>query len=598
MSVQSKPPAVSQVVLDGLPVSPGVGIGKAFLLYDVPVAPVSEPLEETARLEELARLEEAFQKTSDELASLHDKVRRQVGSEQAAVFLAHQTILNDPALREKIRREISEDRVSAQTALHKVLGQYESLLTRITDEYLRERVVDLRDVIRRLSRHLGRDHFGPHLLSGPLILVCHELLPSDVVALTEHDVVGIVTQTGGTTSHAAVLARGFGIPAVSGIADAPHRMATGDEVIVDGRAGHVFVKPDSETESAYRELRREFRLLKKSLATNREQRAVSADGISMELLANVNNLADVENATMMGAEGIGLFRTEFLFLTHPDIPDEDEQVAAYRQIIEASPGNTVTIRTLDLGGDKTVPYLERTRELNPFLGWRSIRLSFEHPKLFSRQIRAVLRSAADTTKDVRILFPMVTTLEEVRHLRRLVRRAARYLQSKGSACKEVPIGIMIEVPVAALSIETLLPHVNFVSIGSNDLVQYLTAADRDNPKVSHLCQPLNPAVLKVLSWVVDACDRAGKPVSICGEMAGSPCAFPLLFGMGLRSFSMSPSFVPSIKELLSHLTVADARRLMERALCQNSTNRVIRLTDVWLDALAPRLKLLETTGGT
>jgi phosphotransferase system enzyme I (PtsI) len=253
---------------------------------------------------------------------------------------------------------------------------------------------------------------------------------------------------------------------------------------------------------------------------------------------------------------------------------------------------------LDLGGDKTVPYLERTRELNPFLGWRSIRLSFEHPKLFSRQIRAVLRSAAECSKDVRILFPMVTTLEEVRHLRQLVHRAGRSLRSKGLACRDVPFGIMIEVPVAALSIETLLPHVDFVSIGSNDLVQYLTAADRDNPKVSHLCQPLNPAVLKVLTWVVDACNRAGKPVSICGEMAGSPCAFPLLFGMGMRSFSMSPNFVPSIKELLSHLTVADGQGLLERALCENSTERVIRLTDRWLDALAPKLKLLETTGGT
>ena len=310
--------------------------------------------------------------------------------------------------------------------------------------------------------------------------------------LGEREVNGIVTQAGGETSHAAILARSRGIPAVSGVRGMLKHVKTGDTIVVDGREGHVIVNPDPETASAYRKLQREFFDLKDHLATNRQQPAVTADKIDVELLANINNLSDAKAVAAMGGSGVGLFRTEYLFLTHPDVPDEDEQTAAYKKIIAASPNHRVTIRTLDLGGDKTIPYLGHDREANPFLGWRSIRLSFEHPEFFATQIRAVLRAAAGPKKRVRLMFPMITTLEEIRKVRSMVDRAKRDLAKHGHPCGNVPIGLMLEVPAAAVMIDSMIEIVDFVSIGSNDLVQYLMAADRDNPRVSHLCQPLSP----------------------------------------------------------------------------------------------------------
>jgi phosphotransferase system enzyme I (PtsI) len=295
---------------------------------------------------------------------------------------------------------------------------------------------------------------------------------------------------------------------------------------------------------------------------------------------------------------VGLFRTEYLFLTHPDVPDEEEQLAAYRRIIDASPKRQVTIRTLDLGGDKTIPHLGHDREANPFMGWRSIRLSFEHPEFLLTQIRAVLRaSAPENAKpcQVRLLFPMITTLEEMRRVRSMVRRARQKLVAEGKPIGEVPIGLMLEVPAAAVSIRSLLEVVDFVAIGSNDLVQYLMAADRDNPKVNHLCQPLSPAVLRVLTKVVDACTKAHKPVTLCGEMAGQPRAFVLLLGMGLRSFSMSPAFIPSIKDLTRHLTADGARRIFRRALKLKTAAQVIRYMGEQVQQLAPNLSILDTT---
>jgi phosphotransferase system enzyme I (PtsI) len=315
-------------------------------------------------------------------------------------------------------------------------------------------------------------------------------------------------------------------------------------------------------------------------------------------LANVNNISDTQAAVAMGATGVGLFRTEYLFLTHPSIPDEQEQREAYRRVVAASPNHRVTIRTLDLGGDKTVPYLGHDREANPFMGWRSIRLSFEHPELFATQIRAVLQAgAADDSaeKDVRLLFPMITTLEEIRRVRTMVRRVRRQLKAEGKPHADVPIGLMLEVPAAAVSIDMLLPVVDFVSIGSNDLVQYLMAADRDNPKVSHLCQPLSPAVLRVLKDVIASCHAAGKPVTLCGEMAGQPRCFVLLFAMGLRSFSMSPAFIPTIKELISHLTVDGSRHILDHVMQLKTSAQIIRYLRKQMHEIAPNLELLDST---
>jgi len=524
-------------------------------------------------------------------------VNAQVGHDEAAIFAVHQAILRDTAFTKKIRGWIVDERMSASAALHRLLGEYTALFTKTKDDYLQERLNDVRDVILRLSGHMTEVTKPQSSLEGPLIVVTDELLPSQAVMLGEADVQGIVTQAGSQTSHAAIIARSRGIPAVSGVKKILRKVKTGDTIVVDGRYGTVEINPDIETLTAYRKLEREFFDLKDTLAANRDLPAVTSDGTALQLQANINGENDAKAAQAMGASGIGLYRTEYLYLTHQDVPDEEQQYKVYRQIIEASPNREVTIRTLDIGGDKTVAYLGHDhKEANPFMGWRSIRLSFEHPEFFNTQIRAIVRAASDVPKSTtRIMFPMVTTLEEVRKLRSMVRRAYKTLETRGIKTRTIEVGMMLEVPAAAVSIETMLDQVDFVSIGSNDLVQYLMAADRDNPKVSHLCQPLAPPVLITLKRVIEACNEANTPVTLCGEMAGGPGAFLLLLGMGLRRFSMSPAFVPSIKQLTRQVSVAQAEQIVKTAMKFKTTAKVKRYMAETVEELAPNLKLLSSS---
>jgi phosphotransferase system enzyme I (PtsI) len=586
----------------GIPVSPGVAVGTAYCIHEIFVDPDTKRLEDREVTRELEQYETARELATADLRALRSKVETQVGEQEGAIFGVHESILRDASFTEKIRLCVSKERMTARAALHQVLNEYSSLFARTKDEYLRERLNDVRDVVVRLNGHLAelprKRGGGKNPLHGPVILVADELLPSQVVALGDVDVKGIVTQSGSQTSHAAIIARSRGIPAVSGIEQVLRQVSTGDTIVVDGRDGHVTVNPDAETLAAFRKLEREFFHLQDELAANHDQAAVTADQAKLELLANINGLSDAQAAVRMGASGVGLFRTEYLYLTHPDIPDEEEQLAVYRKIIDAAPQHDVTIRTLDIGGDKTVPYLGHThKEANPFMGWRSIRLSFEHPEFFTVQLRAVLRAAAYAKQlggDVRLMFPMITTLEEIHRLRQMVRRAERQLsQAKKDFC-QVPTGMMLEVPAAAVSIDSLLHAVDFVSIGSNDLVQYLMAADRDNPKVSHLCQPLAPPVLRLLTQVIHACRTTEKPLTLCGEMAGQPKSFVLLLGMGLRSFSMSPAFIPSMKDLASHITTQQARDILNHALGLKTTARVRLYLRQQLRKIAPNLSIFDT----
>jgi phosphotransferase system enzyme I (PtsI) len=581
----------------GIAVSPGVATGPAYVIREIFVNPDTKRLEDAEVTAELAHYETARDRAAQELRALERKVDAQVGHDAAAIFAVHQSILRDTAFTNKIRGWIVNDRMTASAALHRLLGEYTTLLVGTNDDYLIERLNDVRDVVVRLGAQISEiDLTEDTGADGPVIVFADQLMPSQVVALGAAEVKAIVTQTGSQTSHAAIIARSRGIPAVAGVAGILRAVKTGDMVVVDGREGHVEINPDAETLAAYRKLEREFFHLKDQLAENRDLPAVTADGQELRLQANINSLADAHAATAMGASGVGLYRTEYLYLTHPDVPDEDEQYENYRQIIAASPNHNVTIRTLDIGGDKTLPYLgQHHHEDNPFMGWRSIRLSFEHPELFGTQIRAVLRAAAEfETGTVRLMFPMVTTVEEVRRLRGIVKRAYKTLAAKGQPVRDVPIGIMIEVPAAALSIDVLAPLVDFISIGSNDLVQYLMAADRDNPKVSHLCQPLAPAVLRVLADVIKASVAARKPFTLCGEMAGQPKAFLLLLGMGLRRFSMSPALIPSIKQLASQVTTRDTEQILQSVMKLKTTSQVMRFMTRQIEQLAPNLAILDT----
>ena len=583
----------------GIAVSPGVAVGTVYCLHEVFVRPDSKRLEDQELSAELARYETACDKTAQDLSALRIKVEKQVGNVEGAIFGVHESILRDSAFRNKIRTWIVEERLTAQAALHRLLNEYTSLFARTRDQYLKERLTDVRDVVVRLSAHLSDviNNDDP-ALEGPLIIAANELLPSQAVALGDTEVAAIVTESGSQTSHAAIIARSRGIPAVSGVRNLLKQVKTGDTIVVDGREGHVLINPNAETLSAYRKLEREFFDLKDQLATNRDQPAVTSDGVPLNLLANINNMSDAKAAKAMGSSGVGLYRTEYLYLTHPTVPDEEEQLATYKSIIDESPNHTVTLRTLDIGGDKTVAYLGHDhQEANPFMGWRSIRLSFEHPGFFNKQIRAVLRAgahAASVGGELRMMFPMITTLEEMRRVRSMVRKAMRQLTAEKKDFAQISIGMMLEVPAAAVSIETMLEVVDFVSIGSNDLVQYLMAADRDNPKVSHLCQPLSPPVLKTLTMVIRACNEAEVPVTLCGEMAGQTRAFVLLLGMGLRNFSMSPAFVPSIKELATHVDQPRAEWVLQRAMKLKTTEQVKRFMSDQMKELAPNLAMLDT----
>jgi phosphoenolpyruvate-protein phosphotransferase len=558
----------------GVPVSPGVAVAHAHCID--PVLGRHEPfrLDAAALSAEVSRFERACAEVGSELDEIIARVSRQVGEEQAAIFRAHRQLLRDPSLAYKVKSAMSERQVDAATALQETLDAYSALFKQIPDNYLKERIADLRDVVGRILRKLSLQEQRPALpVQEPVILVAQEILPSQAVTMDRKLVAGLVTESGGATGHAAILARALGIPAVSGVRGLLREVRSGDLIAVDGREGHVYINPGPEVQAAYRKLQREYTDLRGRLVENHDLPAVTLDGVRVELLANVNGPADCETACKAGATGVGLYRTEYLFLTHPSVPDEEEQLAVYREVIEAAPNRQVTIRTLDLGGDKQVPYLGTHKEPNPFMGFRSSRLASAYPGFFEAQLRAILR--AGEYGRVSLLFPMISMLEEVQRLKKVVQRTRLALVREGRPeLPEMPLGVMIEVPAAALCIEEILDEVDFVSIGSNDLVQYLMAADRDNPRVAHLCEPFSPAFVRLLDRVIRACGERGKPATLCGEMAGWPRCFPPLFGAGLRRLSMSPANVPSMKELVRRSTLSRSQEITRRVLTMRKAGEI------------------------
>jgi phosphoenolpyruvate-protein phosphotransferase len=558
----------------GVPVSPGIAVAHAYCVDEVLARREPLHLDRAALSGEVGRFDRACAAAARELDAIVERVSRQVGEEEAGIFRAHRMLIRDPALVAKVHSAILDRGLDASSALHETLEEYNALFAKIPDEYLKERMADLRDIVGRIAAQLAMERC-PLEVTGeePVVVVAPEILPSQAFMFERLPVAGIITEAGGATGHAAILARSLGIPAVSGLRGILRDVRTGDLLAVDGREGHVYINPGPEVEIAYRKLQREYVDLRDRLVENRDQESLSPDGTPVELLANINAPADAEQAVHVGATGVGLYRTEYLFLTHPTVPDEEEQLAAYRAIIEAAPNRSVTIRTLDLGGDKQVPYFGQHREMNPFMGWRSIRLSSAYPEFFQTQLRAILR--AGRYGNVSLLFPMISTLEEVQRLRRLVQRTRLMLARAGVPFGEdIPFGVMLEVPAAALCIDHLLEEVDFVSIGSNDLIQYVMAADRDNPKVAHLCEPFSPALMRLLQQIITACNAHQKPVTLCGEMAGRPRCFLPLFGMGLRRLSMSPAFVPSIKEMVRRTRLEMAREVARRVLDMRTVGEV------------------------
>ncbi len=550
--------------LAGIPASPGIAIGPLFRYrttqLQIERRSVSDPQSEHARLKA------AIQAARSEVQEVRVRAERKLGAEEAAVFDAQDLILQDPALLEKVRRTIERSAINAESAWQDAAEGYALELEALQDEYLQARAADVRDVAARVLRLLmGVAQPDPDRPDEPSIVFAVDLSPSETASLDTDLVLGFCTAEGGPTSHTAIFAKALGIPAVVGAGRAVLELNQARPAILDGGQGLVIAEPDLPTRERYERLAAETAERAKHDLAAARQPAVTTDGHAVEIAANVGSLPDAKAALEHGAEGIGLLRTEFLYLNRELEPDEAEQMQAYGDIFSLMETRPIVVRTLDVGGDKQLPYLDLTNEANPFLGWRAIRISLDRPKFFKKQLRALLRAGAD--RDLRIMFPMISTLQELQQARRLLEQAQAELEDRQVRHAQQPqVGIMVEVPSVAVLAERFAPEVDFFSIGTNDLAQYVMAAERTNPKTAHLNDGCHPAVLALVRQVIEAGHSAGIWVGLCGELAGDPDAIPVLLGLGLDEFSMAPAMIPRAKATIRSWSRGEAFQLAQRAL--------------------------------
>lgn len=557
--------------LVGLPAAPGFAQGNAHV-----VGTFLSTIDRNQRARDIKaerkRLDEALERSRSELDVLKTRMTPLMPEQDLKIFDGHRLILQDEEFIGRIRDTV-EKGYSAESALFRVIDELSAQMLAVADGYLRERATDFRDVGHRVLRHL-RQEDRKGAFSRATVLIAEELTLSQLTLVSHENLAAIALQSGGVTSHAAILARSFEIPTVVGVEHLMESVVEGDHLVVDGNSGVVYVNASPEVEKDYQGLARRYEAFKRELMEAADQPAATRDGHRVTMLANIALQADVNLAMRYGAEGIGLLRSEFSFLTYEDFPDEAQQVALYNRILNpAGPRRPVTIRTLDIGADKYPPYMRVPREENPFLGWRSIRISLEMPGLFKVQLRAILRVAAKF--NVRILFPMISSLEELRRAKELLEESQHELFKEGIEHNpKVELGIMVEVPSAVWLAPQLAREVDFFSIGTNDLIQYLLAADRNNPKVAHLYEPFHPAVISAISEVVNVARAADKEVGICGEMASDPLATLLLIGLGLDELSLSPLFIPVVRKLVREVDYQTARLVARETLQMDSVQEI------------------------
>ncbi|MBB6448308.1 phosphotransferase system enzyme I (PtsI) [Geomicrobium halophilum] len=558
--------------LQGIAASNGIAIAKAFLL-EQPELDIQKEIVSDVETE-ILQLKEAIAKAKKELEMLRDKTREQQGDENAEIFSAHLLVLEDPELIDAVTAKVKENSVSASHALHEVSSMYIQMFEDMDNAYMRERAADIKDVSQRVLLHLaGVENTSLASINEETIVLSHDLTPSDTAQLDRQFTLGFVTNIGGRTSHSAIMARSLEIPAVVGTKDITSQVQNGDLIIVDGSTGDVIINPDEDSIQTYRERQRQIEAEKEEQKKLVNEPSISADGYQVELAANIGTPDDMEGVIENGAEGVGLYRTEFLYMGRDSVPEEEEQFEAYRTVVENMDGKPVVIRTLDIGGDKELPYLDLPEELNPFLGFRAIRLCLEKTDLFRTQLRALLR--ASHYGNLKIMFPMVATLEELRNAKALVQEEKERLKEEGKPVNdELEIGIMVEIPSTAVAAPQFAKEVDFFSIGTNDLVQYTLAADRMSEHVSHLYQPYHPAVLQLIKNVIDASHAEGKWTGMCGEMAGERTAIPLLLGLGLDEFSMSATSVLAARSTLREIQLNTAQDLASRALTCSTSEEV------------------------
>jgi phosphotransferase system enzyme I (PtsI) len=577
-------------VYRGIPVSAGVCRGKVIVLHQARHVIARREIPADGIGPEVKRFEQALVRTRQQITEVQRRVSETMSSSEADIFDAHLLMLEDRVLIEEVIKIIREQKANADYAFHTASDRYIAVLEAVEDEYLRERAADLRDLTGRVLDNLleVKDTFDLKHLTEPCILVGHDLSPSMTAQLDKKFVLGFVTDIGGKTSHTAILARSLDIPALVGAQNVSEELETGDYALLDGYNGTIIVNPTDQTLFEYGQLAKIKASLDEKLREVQHQPAVTLDGKTIHLSANIEDQHDVEAVLAHGAEGVGLFRTEFLFINRESLPTEDEQYQVYRQVADALKPHSVIIRTLDLGGDKFASHLQLAREMNPFLGWRAIRFCLAQPEMFRAQLRAILRASA--AGNVRMMYPMISGLDELNQANVLVEECKAELRAEKTPFAEnLEIGAMIEIPSAALIADTLAKKVRFFSIGSNDLIQYTLAADRTNEKVSHLYEPTHPAILRLIKMTVDAAHANGIWAGVCGEVAGDPVLTPLLLGLGVDELSAAPGVLDQVKYIIRRVKLEEARRLADFALASDSPTEIFARCVEFARQTAPSL---------
>lgn len=560
-------------MLKGIAASNGIAIAKAYLLVEPDLSVEKKEVGNTE--EEVNRFREALATSKSELETIREKANEDLGADKAAIFDAHLLVLSDPELIAPIEDNISNEKVNAEAALKETADMFVSMFESMDNEYMRERAADIRDVTKRVLSHLlGVQVSNPSMITEEVIIIAEDLTPSDTAQLNREFVKGFTTDIGGRTSHSAIMARSMEIPAVVGTKEVTSEIKNGDLVIVDGLNGEVHINPTQEVVEQYKKEHEQYEKQKAEWAKLVNEKTVSADGTHVELAANIGTPKDLEGVINNGGEAVGLYRTEFLYMGRNELPSEEEQYEAYKAVLEGMGDKPVVVRTLDIGGDKELPYLDLPKEMNPFLGYRAIRLCLDEQSIFRTQLRALLR--ASSYGNLKIMFPMISNLNEFREAKSILEEEKSKLVEAGEkVADKIEIGIMVEIPSTAVMADVFAKEVDFFSIGTNDLIQYTMAADRMNEQVSYLYQPYNPAILRLIKMVIDAAHKEGKWAGMCGEMAGDEIAIPILLGLGLDEFSMSATSILKARSQIRNLSKSDMETLANEVLELDTNDSVI-----------------------
>ena len=567
----------SELKLRGIPVSEGVSRGRVVVLNRHRIVPAKTSFETLNPEAEEARFLAALDKTRQQILEIQKRLHDKIGAKQSLIFDAHLLVLEDPAVLEEVNRKIREEKLSSEYALYNATEKYAEALSAVDDSYLSERAADIRDVIQRVLGNLtGQSkQYGLKDLTEPCIIVANDLTPSDTANLDSEKVLGFITEIGSKTSHTAILARSLQIPAVLGLGKDIHELKAGQSILLDGFNGFVVISPSDQLLFEYGQLVKRQNTIETSLQKIRTEPAKTLDNHSITLSANIERATDVQAVLKSGATGVGLFRTEFLFINRTDLPDEEEQFQSYKKVSEALNPEPVIIRTLDLGGDKLLSHVNVSAEMNPFLGWRAIRLCLQEKDLFRTQLRAILRASA--FGNLKIMYPMISGIDELDEANNLLEECQQELRVKGEKFSEkIEVGVMIETPSAAMISDKLAKRVHFFSIGTNDLIQYALAVDRLNEKIAHLYEPTHPGILRLIKTTVDAGKENGIWTGVCGEMASDLSMVPLLIGLGVEELSVASSMVPRVKMLIRNINVTQAKELADFALSSDSPKEILR----------------------